>query len=876
MMSVSTLSVNALEIWGESQIYYIYPGTIDVELGAGIRFQTTHESKAVELGAFLGPDEASADMWMDDVLWKWQNEAAARRAQVWVKHVMVADLLGRPQGYEFDGEIVLVGTALPSRQVEVLLLQSGFRPSLATWRAKASDERRRRLPEFVARLSEGPSEGRGLGPQEPTASKQVSDIKELKDRAQHVWMRWYALFKNELATAGRTYQIRGRPTLGERELVLRYRHPSSGAELMLRFDVSTHTLHHRTTAAFGGQTILREGLAWEEYPEFVTAVGDAIKPRSAPRKSAQSSPRSPAKQAATKATNKSPLPEEKREEAREQIGDLVLPPSRRSSYLARVEKAAGRGENPKRLITEASKESREFMRERAANRSQEPTWDESIVRAFEQEPGWRLDVVPRGPGHVLTVYPDDGALVDAVVSIDVRDNAIGDVRWLPADLTTAEQDELLRRVERALKVARAVKLGAPPPSPLAGRIEEVRRRAGEFGIDPTVLAGQPSHGVMAKALAYLADPRPDVPADLIRWLRATHDGHPALAVIEEWRDGDVPGDTSLAGELWSAVFEEPGTTTVHARDGALQTSVEAPFTTGDGRQAVLLRHAGRQGEFQLFKMSAVIRPTDDPNICEIEDDAGHLRDGDQLLLVGDEDRADEQIELYRRIAEFIAEVERTPERLEDVRQLLFLTAAMIEAPRCKGAHRAAATRTFEKAREYYDTARRSLARGAAIAASERVHDALRRIGLAAASIAEACAEGQELLAARVSSEHAPRIEPSEEDTETLRAVEAAERVGPPNRTPRDVHAHQVLVRAGASGKSVRRSPRSAVSLGGDKAGRGMIMGDRAHTSIEHVGQIFAEALGLTLGPDAHRVIGQAALHVRRGLGRARGPAREEG
>jgi hypothetical protein len=194
-------------------------------------------------------------MWMDDVLWKWQNEAAARRAQVWVKHVMVADLLGRPQGYEFDGELVLVGTALPSRQVEVLLLQSGFRPSLATWRAKASDERRRRLPEFVARLSEGPSEGRGLGPQEPTASKQVSDIKELKDRAQHVWMRWYALFKNELATAGRTYQIRGRPTLGERELVLRYRHPSSGAELMLRFDVATHTLHHRTTAAFGGQTI---------------------------------------------------------------------------------------------------------------------------------------------------------------------------------------------------------------------------------------------------------------------------------------------------------------------------------------------------------------------------------------------------------------------------------------------------------------------------------------------------------------------------------------------------------------------------------------------------------------------------------------------
>jgi hypothetical protein len=77
------------------------------------------------------------------------------------------------------------------------------------------------------------------------------------------------------------------------------------------------------------------------------------------------------------------------------------------------------------------------------------------------------------------------------------------------------------------------------------------------------------------------------------------------------------------------------------------------------------------------------------------------------------------------------------------------------------------------------------------------------------------------------------------------------------------------------------------------------MGDKLHTSIEtfeerlgaagladlvdvnddrvvQVGQIFAEALGLKLGSDAHRVIGQAALHVRRGLARAHGPAREEG
>ena len=52
--------------------------------------------------------------------------------------------------------------------------------------------------------------------------------------------------------------------------------------------------------------------------------------------------------------------------------------------------------------------------------------------------------------------------------------------------------------------------------------------------------------------------------------------------------------------------------------------------------------------------------------------------------------------------------------------------------------------------------------------------------------------------------------------------------------------------------------------------------DVSDDRVVQVGQLFAEALGLPLGPDAHRVIGQATMHVRRGLARARGPAREEG
>ncbi len=836
MRPMDPVRLNGLEHWFQadgSTISYSYPGSIDVELVPGIRFQTKSASQLIELGIFRGGDNATAEMWMDESLWQWQKDAADRRARAWVKHVMVADQSGRPQAYEIDGELVLVGAILPQRQVESSLLQAGFRPSLATWRAKATDERRGRLPEYIEWLSGGHPDGEA-----PTATAESTDPKELQERAQHIWMRWNKLFEKELAIAGRIYQMRGRPTLSKREITIKFRHQSSGAELALRFAVAFHPLHHRTIAEFGDQTAERAALAWEEYPEFLNSIGDAIKPRSTAKKSATASPKSTAKPSAksvaTEAVPRSPLPPEKREEARTQIDDLVLPPPRRSAYLARVDRAVERGDSPKRLVTEAAKESKKFMTERAANRSQAPTWDEAVAQAFEQEPGWRLDVVSRGPGYMLTVYPDDGALGDATVSIDVRGTDIGEVHWLPGDLTPAQQDDLLRRVQRALKAAHAVTMGEPPPSPLQGRIEEVRRRAGELGIDPAVLAGHASHGVMAKAMAYLAEPSRDMPGEFIQWLRANYLEHPALAVIREWRYGGGPEDeSSLPGELWSAVFKDPGTTPVHAREGGLQASCEAPFATHDGKQAVLLRRAGPGGEFQLFKMSALVRPSDDPNFCEIEDDAGELRDGDQLLFVGSEYRAEKQIELYRRIAGFIAEVERTPKRLEDVRQLLFLTAAMIDTTHCKGAHRAAAIRAFEKAREYYDTARRSLARGVAVAASERVHDALRRIGLAAASIAEACAEGQQPLGARVLSEHAPRVEPSAEDTETMRAVESAEKLaGPPKVTASVTHAHQALARAGvvANGAGLRTVGRLGEFCTNDASHRVL-----AHTALREAG-----------------------------------------
>src|SRR5690606_28001737 len=80
---------------------------------------------------------------------------------------------------------------------------------------------------------------------------------------------------------------------------------------------------------------------------------------------------------------------------------------------------------------------------------------------------------------------------------------------------------------------------------------------------------------------------------------------------------------------------------------------------------------------------------------------------------------------------------------------------------------------FEEARAYYDAARRQLAEGLAVEAVRRLHAAMRRIGKAAAELAQSCAEGQLPIAgaepalevtpedaAAVGSPNAPATRPS--------------------------------------------------------------------------------------------------------------------
>jgi hypothetical protein len=244
---------------------YVYPGTIDIHIVDGITLKTTGDAKSVRLGRLLV--ERTAESVMDDRSWQWEPSAAAR-ARAWVQHVLVADSLEQSQSYEFEGQLVLVGHRLPPRAAEVSLYAAGFRPSLGTWRAPATDERRSRLPEFVRALDGDEAAS--------AATPLTAPPDERKERAQHVWMRWHAIFRTTLEVGGRTYQVRGRPTLRDHALEIELRHASSKSELTIRFDVSTHPLLSDVTVELGDHNLRRELLAWEDLPALAEEIDAAI------------------------------------------------------------------------------------------------------------------------------------------------------------------------------------------------------------------------------------------------------------------------------------------------------------------------------------------------------------------------------------------------------------------------------------------------------------------------------------------------------------------------------------------------------------------------------------------------------------------------
>lgn len=680
------------------EVSYAFPGIVDIEGPAEITLRSS-EARSIALGRVRQEGRLTEAALLDPTNWEWMPETK-EKTKTWVQQVMVANVQSQSRSYESEGDLVLVCHRLPPRAVEAKLWSAGFRSSLATFRARSTSVRQDLLHRVVERLAAS----RGWSP--APLSGDVAPAGEIKDRAQHVWMRWYAVFRDVLDAGGRTYRLSGRPvlTVSDGALMLRFRHGSSGSSISVRMDIASHPLFHDVVVEVDDNKLKRDALAWEDLPRLAEEIGEALAPRTRGRRGGKVS-RSPAQPAAKEAKTATP-------------------------------------------------------------RSSTTTWMQAVTDAFERAPGYRLEVTARGlQGHVVAIFPEGRGVEDAVVSIDLEDGEIEDVRWLSGRLTRTEQDMLLDRLGSAVMTANKTEKGESV-SPIDDLIAMMERRGRILGADPDRTRIQDPQGHLARVLAELAEPSASTPAELMQWLERA-DFSAAADLVSKFRNGEGSGEVeALARELWKAAVGSLSVGGVRRDGGRWRVPCESLYTDKDGQVRLLNRRLLASGEYFLRPIAVrTVRQEAEGGItiCEVVDEDESLLPDDLVYIL--EREPAEYIELHTRIRQFLAEVERTPERLQDVRRLLYWTAAMIETPRCQGAHRGAVRRAFAQAKEHYDDARLHLARGNPVVAFQRVHEALRRLSTATAAMAEACAEGQ--LPLTGPDVRGPSLEPSKADTDVL-------------------------------------------------------------------------------------------------------------
>jgi hypothetical protein len=180
---------------------------------------------------------------------------------------------------------VLVWAFIPGRVQELALLEAGFTPALATWRAPATPETRTLAAQMAKRPPATPVFALGTAP--PVTPE--TDERAHADRVEHAWMRWAACMDTRVLMAGnRTYDFRGPPRRDGSTLVLRYR--TRDADLQIALDVERHPLIYDVAVGFGGRgasltTRTIPGVAWEDFPALVDEIGRLVADK--PAKSAK-------------------------------------------------------------------------------------------------------------------------------------------------------------------------------------------------------------------------------------------------------------------------------------------------------------------------------------------------------------------------------------------------------------------------------------------------------------------------------------------------------------------------------------------------------------------------------------------------------------
>ncbi len=676
------------------EVSYVYPGALEVRIATGVTMPPAARAQQVALGILLAdPDDQDP---RDDRSWRWpaSTNPATRR---WAQHVLAADSRTESLVYEHDGELVLVWAFIPGRAAELALLEAGFTPALATWRAPTTPETRTLAAQMAKRSPSAPVFTLGTAPPVPPET----DERAHADRVEHAWMRWAACMDTRALMVGkRTYEFRGPPQRDGSTLVLRYR--TRDADLQIALDVERHPLIYDVSVGVGGRGAsltphLIPSVAWQDFPALVEEIGRIIAGKS----------EQPAKPAAP-----------------------AIASTRKGRKATPVPTPAPTGPVPL-------------------------AWGERIAARFNDEPGPRLRLEGRRgqEGLLFVALREGGDVDDVLAAIDIDGHTVEGVRWIATTLRAGEQDAIVERLDRALAddevhVAATDKESPPDAESSLQPLIRMLERQGltAYGMDPARAKDstrQDPLRALALALQDLSADRTASPEAIATWLS----DRGLFSVADVLQDATVVAYTAVGDILdrvWGAADDavpvvkvgRQGDETVVDRRAIAWSKVTAS-------SIVLVREAASGRRYQLRTVKVMLGTCNDET-CKVIPIGGKVGPGAEVYLL--HERQDMFVQqLHDRLAELEQTLRSAPKLLEDVRHLLFLAGVLIDTQRCQGKEQAAALRAFEQAKGYHDAARRMLVAGKSAVAAERIHAAMRRIAAAAAQIAQSCAAGQQSI-----------------------------------------------------------------------------------------------------------------------------------
>ena len=266
MITDDDLRIHGLGIqWAGAavQLSYLYPGALTSRLD-----DPRSATQQIVLGLSTA-DPDSQDV-LDEKFWRWPPTTSPA-TQIWLRHAYAAHVRQQALIYEIDGEVVLVWSKIPPLAFELELLDEGFSPALATWRAPATIQTRataRRLA--TATL--------------PAANAiHIADIlepTEHADRSEHAWLRWFTRFDDRVVKVGdRTYDLRAARHPRDTKFTLDYHR--RGSELRFEFDISRHPLVHDVKvgirdAGHDWATTQINNVSWSTVNSLITEAAQLI------------------------------------------------------------------------------------------------------------------------------------------------------------------------------------------------------------------------------------------------------------------------------------------------------------------------------------------------------------------------------------------------------------------------------------------------------------------------------------------------------------------------------------------------------------------------------------------------------------------------